>query len=290
MQNVQIPPQLSENLIPQPIEITGNVVTVAAASCRVTGDARNNGHIINRIIEDNTDVDWLAFPECAVSGYGRPPLLNTIDHGNTKQTIDAMQSIERKQREVNTGLIVGTSWVDKDGMPYNQARVYDKFGFRGAYNKQLLTTTFKGGGEANAWSRGWENFTFFIDDMKTRRAGVLICNDFFAHPYFTPKGDPYLIWQLAREGAGLLFVINNSITKPNDASENWNTLSQRWSESKLETMAKTCSMWIVCVNAAPTEKDHSNTNIPTCIINPRGEVVSKLEPNTQGVIKHTIQL
>lgn len=286
---IPLPPQFASTGDPLTTgKLTGNTITVTAAQIRVTRSARTNGHIVTTFIEDHPDSDWIAFPECCVSGYGAPPLLNRINEPNTHETITAMQMIERKQREFETGLVVGTSWVERDGMPYNTARIYDKFGFRGSYNKQLLTTTFKGGGEANAWSRGWENFSFYVDDMKTRKAGVLICNDFFAHPFYTPKGDPYLTWQLARDGCGLLFVISNTLV--NEAND-WDVINQRWTESKLETMARTTGMWIVAVNAAPDKGEkRSNHTSPTGIVDPNGQWVARVEPNVTGSVTHTIQL
>ena len=284
-----VPPQLDENFNPIPLAKTlGNTIRVTAAQTRVTRSARSNGHIVCKVIEDNPDSDWIAFPECCVSGYGLPPLLNRINEPNTRETVDAVHNIERVQRKLQTGLVLGTAWVDRDGMPYNSARIYDSTGYRATYNKQLLTTTFKGGGEVNAWSKGWENVTFFLDDMKTRKAGVLICNDFFAHPFYTPKGDPYLSWQLAREGAGLLFVISNTIVR--GGPQPWDDINARYTESKLETMARTTGLWIVAVNACPEKGEGSNHISPTGIMDPQGNWVAKMEPNVAGCVTHTITL
>jgi predicted amidohydrolase len=281
-------PQLDSQMNPLGVsKITGNSLLIGACSMRVGRSARMNSHAIVKIIEDNPELDWLAFPECALSGYGVAPVLNNINAPNTQETIDGLKRVEMTQRELETGLVLGTSWVEKDGMPYNQARIYDKFGFRGAYNKQLLTTTFKGGGEANAWSKGWENTMFFLDDMKTRRAGVLICNDFFAHPFFTPKGDPYLMWQLARDGVGLVFVISNTICRdPGD----WDQINRDWTDVKLRMFARTTGMWIVASNACPEKGEGSNFTSPTGIVNPQGEWVARLEDNTVGVVSHLVTL
>jgi len=287
-----VPPQLNSDLTPN-ILVSGvmknTAVKITATQIPVHRSAVTNEKTILDVMENHKDSDWILTPECALSGYVRPPIFNQIQDMNTEQVIRSLRNIERRQHELGVGLLLGTGWVEGDGMPYNQVRVYDKIGYRGAYNKRLLTTTIKGGGEANAYQRGWEEFYFTLDDNKMKKASILICNDVWATPFVSPTGNPYYVWNIAKSQASVLFV---SINSNLDEQDGWDPIVYAWHENHLQMFAKSFGLYIVASNSS-TSMNHRpalKVQAPSGVIGPDGNWIKKCAEAGEDAVTVDIQL
>ena len=169
------------------------------------------------------------------------------------------------------GLLLGTGWIEGDGVPYNQVRVY-KTNYIGAYSKRLLPTTLQGGGEATAYIPGWAPMVFDVDDK--HRAGVLICNDVWASPLVSPNGNPYYVTEYAKMGVNILFVAVNC-----NVADNWDELYYTWHENHLRMFAKSFGMKIVISGSSldMAGKIEVPVQCPNGIIDSNGEWIQKLK-------------
>jgi len=242
---------------------------VTATQLPITNDLDQNTTSILELLEG--DKGYMLTGEGSLSGYFAPPVINNCT--NTVSLMDSERHIANEAITKNIKLLLGTGWMEPDGMPYNQVRVYDE-GYKGAYCKRLLTTTAQGGGERNAYLPGWAPFVF--DMGNNHRGGILICNDIWATPVVSPQGNPYYVNEYARMGVTVLFCsVNCNVS----GRVEWDPVIYTWHENHLQMYAKTYGMYIVVsgsslsMNSEPIEK----LQCPLGIIGPDGGWLEQLE-------------
>lgn len=244
---------------------------ITAIQTPVTRNALANSKNLTEVIEKEKGTDWLLTPEGALSGYCAPPVINTCNNDNAIWTSQQEGILLNLSQQHDMGLLLGTGWIEGDGVPYNQVRVY-KVNYIGAYSKRLLPTTLQGGGEATAYIPGWAPMVFDVDDK--HRAGVLICNDVWASPLVSPNGNPYYITEYAKMGVNILFVAVNC-----NVADNWDELYYTWHENHLRMFAKSFGMKIVISGSSldMAGKIEVPVQCPNGIIDSNGEWIQKLK-------------
>lgn len=248
----------------------------------VQDSALANAEIIEDIIQQS-DTDWILTPEGALSGYFQPPVINRITEQNWLDTLEVEPHLQNVIATKDVGVLLGTGWMEPDGAPYNQVRIYQgSRGYQGAYAKRLLTTTHQGGGERNAYIPGWSPCVFNLSD--TVRGGVLICNDIWATPMASPQGNPYYINELAQAGVNVLFCSVNCNVK------NWCPIIYDWHQSHLQMYAKFYNMYVVVSGniLSMDTKPVTQSQCPIGVIGPDGEWIHKFE--TQQQETYTVEI
>ena len=248
------------------------MITVTATQLPITDKLDQNIQSIKNVLVQ--DKGYLLTGEGSLSGYFAPPVINNCD--NAVDLIEAERHIVGEATIKNIKLLLGTGWMEPDGMPYNQVRLYNN-GYKGAYSKRLLTTTPNGGGERNAYLPGWAPFVF--DMEQGYKGGILICNDIWATPSVSPTGNPYYVNEYARLGVNVLFC---SVNCNVGGRVNWDPTIYTWHENHLQMYAKTFNMYIVIsgsslsMSGEPIEK----LQCPLGIIGPDGNWIEQLELGT----------
>ena len=174
-------------------------VTITTLQIPVSDYVDVNYRTLKRNILAHKKSDWIVTPECALSGYCQPPALHDMNATAQKQLTKRLEEIEGVVQNQRVGLILGTGMIEANGLPYNQARVYDRDGdIVSTYNKRLLCRGITGGGETNHYIPGYVPNFFYVDAEQTVIGTTLICNDAWANPGVSPAGNPFFGWELAR--------------------------------------------------------------------------------------------
>ena len=193
-------------------------IGLAQINCTV-GDLKGNTDKICKYIDEaeEKDVDVLAFPELAISGY--PPedlLLNT---NFISDNIDALDQVVKWTKSKRIVVVVG--FVDGDKKIYNAAAIIHDGLIVGRYHKVLLPN-YGVFDEKRYLTPGDEYPVFEIDNITI---GVNICEDIWF------SDGPALI-QSACGGAKIILNINASPYHVGKGEERENMLAHRAEESK----------------------------------------------------------
>lgn len=225
-------------------------VTVTALQIPVIDNVNANAKTLKRNILANKTSDWIVTPECSLSGYYQPPVLNDMDAQAQQRYEKKLEEVEGEQQNQHVGLILGTGHVEGDGMPYNQARVYNRNGdLLSTYSKRLLCRGASGGGETKYYLPGYTPNYFYVDADQTHIGSTLICNDAWATPKVSPGGNPYYGWELARQGVKVIFVLANcNVTE-------WDPLVYAYHDTHLRQMARDNNVWVVVSNSSLAMSD-----------------------------------
>ena len=220
-------------------------VTITALQIPVSDYINSNVKTLKRNILANKTSDWIVTPECSLSGYCQAPVLERMDQDAEKKLVKRLEEIEGLQQNHQVGLILGTGHIERDGMPYNQARVYTRNGdLLSTYSKRLLCRGAKGGGETRYYLPGYEPNYFYVDADQKFIGSTLICNDAWATPKVSPAGNPHFGWELARQGVKVIFVLANCNVRT------WDPLVYSYHESQLRQMARDNNIWVVVSNSS----------------------------------------
>jgi predicted amidohydrolase len=258
-----------------------------------------NKKTIIEAMEKHSDSDWLVTPEGSLSGYCQPPSMQERTPEQIQELREALNEIEELQRKLELGLVLGTGFVEQDGLVYNQQRVYDpQSGFITAYSKRLLTRGPDGGGEIKYYAHGWQPRFFNLDANNHWLASTLICNDAWATPQVSPGGNPYYWTEIAQAKTDVVFVSVNCNVKYFDP------LVYEWHDTNLRIMARTHGLLVVVSNSSTAmgwgpedrvepSKDLAHKQIdrvqcPSGIISPEGEWIAKCE--ISGTDSATLEL
>ena len=247
----------------------------------------NKGLILDAIKNTPNDCDWFVTPEGSLSGYMLDPGTYAGDRRTPQDLINSCTEIEEAAKKKNIGLALGTCWIEKDNLPYNQLRFYNadiQNGWRllHVHNKIALTKGWVGSGEEIAYTKGNQ---LGVVDYKNIKIGGLVCNDMWLLPECSPNNEPYLAGVLANNfGMQVCFVSANCNTTTHDP------LAQEWHDLNLRIQAKTFNIWIVVVNSSLDMLGNplqGELNCKSGVIGPDGEwkVVQK-DPN--GIFHYTI--
>lgn len=253
---------------------------VTATQLPITKKLDANIDTIEQCINDGQG--YILTGEGSLSGYFAPPVIN--DMHNVNELMEAERYLVGVATQQSKQLLLGTGWMEPDGMPYNQVRVYDN-GYKGAYNKRLLTTTMHGGGERNAYLPGWAPFVF--DLPNNHKGGVLICNDIWATPTVSPTGNPYYVNRLSRMGVDVLFC---SVNCNVGGRVPWDQTIYTWHENHLQMYARSFNMHIVVSGSSlgMNGEEIEKLQCPLGVLDPNGDWVVKLDlgqPNATVEIK-----
>lgn len=195
------------------------------------------GHI------EKCDCDFIVFPEMSLTG-------NNNDFSDSR-TLEAWRQIAAACRQAYVTAIIGTG-AREEGRAYIQSRIYRDDGELIGTHEKLIPTE-----SDRKWCRPGAELRAF--KHMGLRFGCLICNDLWVSPGCGPYPDTRLTYQLAQQGAQLVFHSVNSGTDPRFAQYHDANLRLRALEGKLH---------IVTVNAASAGKP---INAPSGVVGPDGE-------------------
>lgn len=231
---------------------------VAGAQIAVTTEIESNLGAIRRAIawaaEQRADV--LLTPEGALSGY--------TPHFDAQAVQQALQVVVQDAATAGIALVLGTCYIESDGLCYNQLRFYDEQGrFLGFHAKILRCARLSHPpvGEIAVYATApLRTFT-----LRGVTVGGLICNDLWANPACTPMPDPHLTQRLAEMGAQ---VILHAVNGGRDGSE-WSRVAWRFHEANLRLRALAGRVWIVTVDSCYPL--HLRCSSPSGVVSPQGE-------------------
>jgi len=253
-------------------------IRVAGAQLPVSGDIAANVIAIEKAIAFAADesADILLTPEFSLSGVAR--------EFDVAQAAAALERITASAREAHVGLALGTSYVESDGLCYNQVRFYTPCGeYLGFHAKQLLCGSMSGPAEGEV--------TYFTDaplrtfDFGGITIGGLVCNDMWANPQCTPMPDTHLTQRLAEMGVQIIFHAVNGGRGDNDWSHN---VVRPFHRSNLQMRAVAGNLWIITVdNGAP---EHIAASSPSGVVSPDGAWVCQTPDRGMQMFAWTIEL
>lgn len=248
----------------------------------VFASMKENLECILDVLDTHKDSDWILTPEGSLSGY----CANVCHEGTEEQKQEyftTLDTLEQYLIDNKRSIALGTGHYEQDGFPYNQIRYYYQGRLIGAYNKQLLTRTETGLGENYYYLPGLHSVIFEIA-QNGPSVGSLICNDAWAFPSASPKGNPYL-WREYKE-ADFMFVSANCNT------DEFDPVIYDWHESHLRMFAKLNSQIVFVANAC-TDMVGNNIDCrvqaPSGIIDPNGEWIAKCKDTGMDTVSMEIQ-
>lgn len=215
---------------------------ICGVQMQVGDSKKDNLPKILRHIE-KCDCDFIVFPEMALTGRN--------NEFSEARTLDAWKQISAACRTGYVTAIVGTG-ARADGLAYIQSRIYRDDGELIGTHEKLVPTT-----SDRKWVRAGSELRVFRH--MGLRLGCLIGNDLWVVPGSGGYPDSRLSYQLAQQGAQMIFHAADTGTDPRFAQYYESNLLLRAWESKLH---------IVTVNAAPAEGE---LNCPSGVIGPEGE-------------------
>lgn len=222
--------------------------------------AGNVAKIVSAIERAGSEgADFLVVPEMMLTGYHNKWLREDAEEG-----YGAVAAACAEARVC--GLIGGGEW--RDGVCYNQVRVYDPDGtYLGAHAKTLLTT-----GDAKQFGPGGPLHTW---EVKGLRFGCLICNDFWCNPTCTDILDMKLALQLGMLGAKVLF---HAVASGQDK------LYTEFHVGNLRARARAAGVFVATANAVPEE----GVNCPSGIMGQDGQWLCTVPPQGEQFYCHEI--
>ena len=234
----------------------------------VFADPKENLKCIIDVLDTNKESDWILTPEGSLSGY----CLNQTHEKNDPTYTEALKELEKYLLDNRRNLALGTGHIEPDNLPYNQIRVYREGVLQGAYNKQLLTNDVGAMGEYYFYAPGNSCNYFYLDPINTFKASALICNDVWAFPRMSPRGNPYFYREISNACAQVVFVSVNCCTDEFDQTV------YNFHESHLRLLSKQFNIHTVVSSACTDMRgDEYNGKVqcPSGIIDPNGEWIAK---------------
>ena len=234
----------------------------------VFADPKENLKCIIDVLDTNKESDWILTPEGSLSGY----CLNQTHEKNDPTYTEALKELETYLLNKRRNIALGTGHIEPDGLPYNQVRVYKEGVLQGAYNKQLLTNDVGAPGEFYYYVPGNACNFFYLDDVDRFKASALICNDVWAFPRMSPKGNPYFYRHISEARARIVFVSVNCCTDEFDQTV------YNYHDSHLRLLSKQFNLHTVVSSACTDMRgDEYNGKVqgPSGIIDPNGEWIAK---------------
>lgn len=207
---------------------------------------------------DARGVDLLLFPECFLQGY-------LVEEPHVRRHALALGSAAfdstlRRLEPIEPTLVFGV--IERDGRRYfNTAVVVTRGRLVGVYRKTHLVP-----GES-LFSKG---DTYPMFELHGVRFGINICHD----TRFTEAAAP-----IAAQGARLLLVPAQNMMR-RDAAVQW---QDRHNAIRAERVRET-GMWLVSADVTGERGEHRVGLGPTCVMNPRSEVVAQVPPKTTGMV------
>lgn len=248
----------------------------------VFASIKENLECILDVLDTHKDSDWILTPEGSLSGY----CANVCHEGTDEQKkeyFEALDKVEQYLIDNKRSIALGTGHYEQDGFPYNQIRYYHQGRLIGAYNKQLLTRTDVGLGENYYYLPGLQSMMFEIA-QNGPLVGSMICNDAWAFPSASPKGNPYL-WRDYVE-ADFMFVSANCNT------DEYDPVIYDWHESHLRMFAKLNNQIVFVANACTDMRGNlieHRVQAPSGIIDPNGEWIAKCKDTGMDSASFEIQ-
>jgi predicted amidohydrolase len=248
----------------------------------VFASIKENLECILDVLNTHKDSDWILTPEGSLSGY----CANVCHEGTEEQKgeyFEALSVLEKYLQENKRSIALGTGHYEQDGFPYNQIRYYYQGQLVSAYNKQLLTRTHTGLGENYYYLPGLHSMITQLSESGPT-VGSLICNDAWAFPSASPKGNPYL-WNDYRD-ADFVFVSANCNT------EEFDPVIYNYHESHLQMFAKLNSQIVFVANACTDMVGgviEHRVQAPSGIIDPNGEWIAKCNDTGMDTVSMEIQ-
>lgn len=246
----------------------------------VFNDVKENYDCIMDVL-DNHKEGWLLTPEGSLSGYCEN-VVHNADPDNKKKYFDCLAKLEKRLAQDKINLALATGHIESDGLPYNQIRYYNQGELIGTYAKQLMTHNDNFTGEYTYYIAGTNCNTVLLDEVT--QVGSLICNDAWAYPPVSPKGNPYLWRTYRQQGVNIMFVSANC------AMQNYDELVYNWHDTHLRLMARTFEMHVI-VSSACTDMNGELINhmqCPTGIIGPDGAWIKQCKNTGMETVSHEI--
>ena len=234
----------------------------------VFAEVKENLECLIAVLDTHKESDWILTPEGSLSGY----CLNQTHEQKNKEYNEALSKLEKYLLDNKRNLLLGTGHIEPDGLPYNQIRVYRQGVCVGVYNKQLLTNDVDAMGEYYFYAPGNTCGYFYLDSTNTFKASALICNDVWAFPQVSPKGNPYFYREISQHGARIVFVSVNCCTDKHDE------LVYNYHESHLRLLSKQFNVHTVVSSACTDmrgEATEEKIQCPSGIIDSQGEWIRK---------------
>ena len=213
---------------------------------------------------DAEDVELLLFPECFLQGY-----LVEEHHLRTHALAlndPSFAAILQRLKRIDQTLVFGVIELD-GGRLFNTAVVVERGVLLGAYRKTHLVP-------GEALFHGGEHYPVF--DLHGVRFGINICYDAqFAEAAAS----------VAAQGARLLLLAAQNMMR-RQAAEHWKDLHN---SIRCERVRET-GMWLVSADVTGERGTERIGYGPTCVINPRAEVVARVPLMTTGMAIADIEL
>lgn len=215
---------------------------VSGVQMQVSAAKKDNLPKILRHIEQ-CDCDFLVFPEMALTGRS--------NEFSDVRTVEAWKQISAACRTGYVSAIVGTG-ARADGQGYIQTRVYRDDGELIGTHEKIVPTQAE-----RKWARPGEELRTFRH--MGLRFGCLVGNDLWVVPGGGPYPDARLSYQLAEQGAQVVF---------HSADTGTDIRFAHYFESNLRLRAWESKLHIITVNAATAE---GALNCPSGVVGPDGE-------------------
>lgn len=229
----------------------------AVQAQNIQGDVPASWNVIRRAMDeaDHKGVDLLCFPECFLQGY-------TLDAKETEERAFDLMSPEFKAAlgaisKHKVTVVLGVIEKDTDGY-YNTAAVIRQGELLGTYRKvHLFERNFQPG----------ETYPVFM--FSSLQFGINICYD----ARFTEGAA-----ELAAQGARVIcYPLNNRL--PSEKAANYRDKHI----PNLVERAKESGCWVISSDVVAQDSTHTGYGC-TAIVNPGGEVVSRVKELEPGMV------
>jgi len=217
-------------------------IRIAGIQMEVSDRIGNNESKIIKYIEQ-TDADYLVFPEMALTGYHQ-------DFAS-QSAVRAWDKIATACRQNYSTVILGTGAII-DESSHIQVRVIGNDGSLVGTHEKLIPTE----DDRKFCKPGEELRTFSYEGM---RFGCLSGNEFWMAPGFGSYPDRRLSFQLGEHGAQVIFHCIHSGADPS---------YEAYYDSNLRLRARESGSYVVTANAA---SNGSPINARSGVVSPKGE-------------------
>lgn len=254
-------------------------IRLTASQQPVFNDVKENYECMMDVL-DNHPGGWLLTPEGSLSGYCE----NAVHKKDPTTYFKYLDKIEQRLTKEKLNLALSTGHIESDGLPYNQIRYYREGTLIGTYSKQLMTHNDNFAGEFVFYVAGTSTeHVALSDDIK---AGSLICNDAWAYPPVSPKGNPYLWREYGKQRCHVVFVSVNCGTQEFDQ------LVYEWHVNHLRLMARTFEYHVV-VSSSCTDMNGEVINhmqCPSGIVGPDGNWIKQCSQPGMDMVSHVLNI
>lgn len=236
-------------------------IRIAGIQMEVSDHVGDNEAKIIKFIEQ-TDADYLVFPEMALTGY-HPDFAS-------QSAIRAWDKIATACRQNYTTVILGTGALIDD-VPYIQIRIIGNDGSLIGTHEKLIPTV----DDRRFCRPGEELRTFSAQGVQF---GCLSGNEFWMAPGFGSYPDRRLSCQLGEHGAQIIFHCIHSGADPS---------YEAYYDSNLKLRARESGSYVVTANAA---SNGSPINAKSGVVSPEGEWLVSAATTGEQVYHYDIEL